>query len=43
MFDRFDGLLAQKHMVLQGHDIMHHSPTITRPSYNLGGKTTNRA
>ena len=38
MFDRFDGLLAQKHMVPQGHDITHHSPTITRPSYNLGGK-----
>ena len=41
MFDRFDGLLAQKHLVLQGHEITHHSPTITRPSYNLGLKLAN--
>ena len=43
MSDRFDGLLTQKYMVLQGHDILHHSPTITGPSYNLGGKTTKPA
>ena len=43
MFDRFDGLLAQKHMVLQCHDILHHNPTIARPSYNLGGETAKHA
>ena len=43
MFDRFDGLLAQKHMVLQCHDILNHNPTIARPSDNLGGETTKHA
>ena len=41
--NRFPGLPVQKHMVLLGHEISHHIPTITRPPYNLGGKTTKQA
>ena len=37
---RFDSLPAPKHMVLPSHDTLQHSPTTTRPSYNLGRKTT---
>ena len=40
--NRFDGLPALKHMVLLGHEIQQHTPTITKPSYNLEGKQHKR-
>ena len=37
--NRFDSLPAPKHIVLLGYDTLQHSPTTTRPFYNLGRKT----
>ena len=38
--DKINETLNKKHIVLLGHDISHHSPAITRPSYNLAGNTS---
>ena len=37
--NRFDSLPAPKHIVLLGYDTLQHSPTTTRPYYNLERKT----